>query len=103
MTIDPSRNWLPDWHFLDRNGARVKTYDDVMLHIDATSVSAGTVAVDCIPAGSIGTVIFITEDEPVWLSLECGVDDGIAFAENYPAGSDPAPHHRREMGGCLRS
>jgi hypothetical protein len=85
MSIDQSRSWLTDGHFLDRNGAHVKAYDDVMLHTDAPSVSAGSVTVESIPAGSIGTVIFVTEDEPVWLSLECDVEGGMAFAENIPA------------------
>ena len=85
MSIDQSRNWLTDWHFRDRNGESVKAYDDVILHADAPSVSPGTVAVETIPAGTIGTVIFVTEDEPVWLSLECDVEGGIAFAENVPA------------------
>jgi len=95
MSIDQSRNWLTDWHFLDRNGVRVKAYDDVMLHVDATSVSPGSVVVDSIPAGSIGTVIFVTADEPVWLSLECDVEGGMAFAENYPA-SEVALHKTTE-------
>ena len=85
MSIDQSRNRLTDWHFHDRNGAHVKAYDDVILHIDAPSVSPGSVAAEGIPAGSIGTVIFVTEDEPVWLSLECDVEGGMAFAENVPA------------------
>jgi hypothetical protein len=85
MSLDQSRSWRTDWHFRDRNGARVKAYDDVVLHADATSVSPGSVAIDSIPAGSVGTVIFVTEDEPVWLSLECDVEGGMAFAENYPA------------------
>src|SRR4051794_10868050 len=85
MSLDQSRSWRTDWHFRDRNGAHVKAYDDVMLHADATSVSPGSAAVDSIPAGSVGTVIFVTEDEPVWLSLECDVEGGMAFAENYPA------------------
>ena len=85
MSIDRSRSWLTDWHFRDRNGANVKAYDDVVLHLEATCVSPGTVDVKTIPAGSIGTVIFVTEDEPVWLSLECDVEGGMAFAENYPA------------------
>ena len=85
MTLDQSRSWLTDWHFQDRNGAQVKAYDDVTLLVDAHSVSPGTAAVNSIPAGSIGTVIFITEDEPALLSLECDVEGGMAFAENYPA------------------
>jgi len=95
MTIDQSRKWLTDWHFRDRNGADVKAYDDVQLHADATSVSPGTVAVDMIPAGSVGTVIFVTEDEPVWLSIECDVGDGFAFAENFPA-TDVTLHRTAE-------
>jgi hypothetical protein len=85
MSIDQSRNWLADWHFRDRNGASVKAYDDVLLHVDAPSVSPGSVAVESIRAGTVGTVIFVTEDEPVWLSLECDVEGGMAFAENVPA------------------
>jgi len=85
MSIDQSRAWLADWHFRDRNGAYVKAYDDVLLHADANCVSPGTATVECIPAGSVGTVIFVTEDEPVLLSLECDIEGGMAFAENYPA------------------
>jgi hypothetical protein len=86
MKLDRSRRWNVEGHFRDRNGTLVKAKDDVLLHRDATCVSPGTVDADLIPQGAIGTVIFLTEDEPVWLSLECTVGDGFAFAENYPAG-----------------
>jgi len=85
MKLDPTREWLTHGVFRDREGREAKSYDDVMLHIDAECVSEGTVATDQIPAGSIGTVLFVAEEEPVLLQIECDVPGGFAFADNYPA------------------
>ncbi|MEO6360733.1 MAG: hypothetical protein ABIO43_09180 [Sphingomicrobium sp.] len=95
MSIDQSRSWITDGRFVDRNGTDVKAYDDVLLLADAASVSAGTVTVEVIPAGTVGTVIFVTQDEPTWLSLECDIDGGFAFAENFPA-ADVTLHRTAE-------
>ena len=85
MELDPERTWLTHGIFSDRNGRMGKSYDDVVLHVDATCVSEGTASTDRIPAGSTGTVTFVSEKDPVLLQIECDVPGGFAFADNYPA------------------
>jgi hypothetical protein len=85
MKLDPALHWLTHGTFSDRDGRTVKSYDDVVLHVDAACVSEGSVSADRIPAGSVGTVTFVTGEEPVLLQLECDLPGGFAFADNYPA------------------
>ncbi len=75
---DIHQNWTQEGTFLDSNGTRVRCYDDVIL-IEAGGLEPdnnGSVII--LPAGTSGTVLFFTTDEPCMLEIEY-VTRGIVF------------------------
>lgn len=85
MQHNTEQQWSQDGYFLDRDKNRVKAYDDVSLLVTTANVKNGTVLINEIIEGTIGTVFFHSDRNPTLLEIECDVKDGIAFAINYPS------------------
>lgn len=85
MKLDSNREWSYEGYFLDCDKKRVKTYDDVRLLASTTAVESGTVSVDEIFKDTFGTVLLHSDGDPALLEIECYIQDGMAFAINYPA------------------